>query len=110
MQPYLFPYIGYFQLISEVDVFVNYDDVAFIQQGWINRNRLKINDEARYFTVPLADASSFRSIRETMIATVPYESFRRKFFTTIKTAYGKAPFYRETLDILEAIPFGELIS
>ena len=103
MQPYLFPYIGYFQLINAVDVFVNYDDVAFIQQGWINRNRVKINGEARYFTVPLTDASSFRSIRETLVAAVPYESFRRKFFGTMKAAYGKAPFYRDTLNLLEAV-------
>jgi hypothetical protein len=103
MQPYLFPYIGYYQLISAVDEFVNYDDVAFIQQGWINRNRIKINGEARYFTVPLAAASSFRSIRETMVATLPYEAFRRKFFATINTVYGKAPFYRETLNLLEGV-------
>lgn len=103
MQPYLFPYIGYFQVIGAVDVFVNYDDVAFIQQGWINRNRLKVKDQARYFTVPLADASSFRSIRETMIATIPYRSFRRKFFATIKEVYGKAPHYGETLPLLEAV-------
>lgn len=103
MQPYLFPYIGYFQVLSAVDVFVNYDDVAFIQQGWINRNRIKINDEAHYFTVPLADASSFRSIRETMVAALPYGTFRRKFFATINTVYGKAPFYRETLNLLEAV-------
>ena len=103
MQPYLFPYIGYYQLINAVDVFVNYDDVAFIQQGWINRNRIKINGSAHYFTVPLADASSFRTIRETMVAAAPYESFRRKFFTTINTVYGKAPFYRETLNLLEII-------
>jgi len=103
MQPYLFPYIGYFQVIRAVDVFVNYDDVAFIRQGWINRNRIKIKDEARYFTVPLEDASSFRSIRETKVATAPYKSFRRKFFAAIHSAYGKAPFYRETLNLLEAV-------
>jgi hypothetical protein len=103
MQPYLFPYIGYYQLISAVDEFVNYDDVAFIQQGWINRNRVKINGEARYFTVPLAAASSFRSIRETMVATVPYEAFRRKFFATISTVYSKAPFYLEIRNLLEGV-------
>ncbi|MDZ7898224.1 MAG: WbqC family protein [Arcicella sp.] len=40
MQPYIFPYIGYFQLIKAVDKFVLYDDVNFINKGWINRNRI----------------------------------------------------------------------
>ena len=40
MQPYVFPYIGYFQLIQAADVFVFYDDVNYINKGWINRNRI----------------------------------------------------------------------
>ena len=40
MQPYFFPYIGYFQLINAADKFVIYDDVNYIKQGWINRNRI----------------------------------------------------------------------
>ena len=48
MQPYLFPYIGYFQLAAEVDKFVFYDDVNFIKNGWINRNRMVLGDQVRY--------------------------------------------------------------
>lgn len=40
MQPYFFPYLGYFQLVQAVDDFVFYDDVMFIKKGWINRNRI----------------------------------------------------------------------
>ena len=40
MQPYLFPYIGYFQLINYVDSFVLFDDIQFINKGWVNRNRI----------------------------------------------------------------------
>src|SRR5688572_21251521 len=103
MQPYLLPYIGYFQLISAVDTFVIYDDVAFIKQGWINRNRLKLGAEVRYFTVPLADASVNRSIRETRVAPGPYQQFRRKLFATLDTYYSKGAFYRETRRILDAV-------
>ncbi len=103
MQPYLFPYLGYFQLIRAVDVFVVYDDVAFIQQGWINRNRLKINGEARYFTVPLSDASSFRSIRDTQVAGAAYASFRRKFLATVDNVYRKAPFFAQTQGLLDQV-------
>ena len=40
MQPYFFPYIGYWQLINAVDVFVIYDDGRMITNGWIHRNRI----------------------------------------------------------------------
>ncbi len=39
MQPYFFPYIGYFQLIESVDLFVLYDNIKYTKKGWINRNR-----------------------------------------------------------------------
>ena len=68
MQPYLFPYIGYFQLLAQVDRFVFYDDVNFIKNGWINRNRLLLEGEPRYFTVPLRDASLFRKIRDVEVS------------------------------------------
>ena len=51
MQPYFFPYIGYFQLIKAVDKFIFYDDVNFIKNGWINRNRILVNKNANYLTV-----------------------------------------------------------
>lgn len=57
MQPYFFPYLGYFQLAAAVDRFVFYDDVNFIKNGWINRNRWCVNGSARYFTIPLAGVS-----------------------------------------------------
>ena len=64
MQPYIFPYIGYFQLINAVDKFVVYDDVAFINKGWINRNNVLVGGKASMFTIPLVGASQNRLIRE----------------------------------------------
>ena len=43
MQPYIFPYIGYYQLAGAVDKFVFLDDVNYINKGWINRNNIIIN-------------------------------------------------------------------
>ena len=45
MQPYFFPYIGYWQMINAVDRFVIYDDVNYIKGGWVNRNRILINSK-----------------------------------------------------------------
>jgi len=103
MQPYLFPYIGYFQLINAVDVFVVYDDVAFINRGWVNRNRILVNKTAHYFTVPLSGASQNNLINETDIAAELYAQFRKKFFATLKTSYGRAPFFCETVNLVEQV-------
>ena len=64
MQPYLFPYIGYFQMIHSVDIFVFYDDVNFINRGWINRNRILINSEPKFITMELLKASQNKLINE----------------------------------------------
>lgn len=57
MQPYLFPYIGYFQLIHAVDCFVLFDDVNYIVRGWVNRNRILAGEGDLLFTLPLCGAS-----------------------------------------------------
>ena len=62
MQPYFFPYIGYFQLMANVDTFVVFDDVSFINRGWINRNRINVNGSAHMITMPLRQASQNRLI------------------------------------------------
>jgi hypothetical protein len=53
MQPYFFPYLGYFQLMRAVDVFVIYDDVQYMKGGWINRNRILSNGRPSWFTLPV---------------------------------------------------------
>lgn len=54
MQPYFFPYIGYWQLIEAVDRFVLFDDAQYMRHGWVNRNRiLKPGGGWQYILVPL---------------------------------------------------------
>ena len=57
MQPYLFPYLGYYQLVHEVDKFVFYDDVTYIKRGYINRNSILSNNKAQRFTIPVPGMS-----------------------------------------------------
>ena len=64
MQPYLFPYIGYFQLLASVDEFVVYDNIQYTKKGWINRNRFLQNGEDAMFSLPLAKASDYLDVRE----------------------------------------------
>ena len=99
MQPYIFPYIGYFQLINAVDKFVIYDDVNFINRGWINRNRILVNGKDSLFTIPLKDASQNKLINE---IDVNWDAaWKNKFLKTIEQSYKKAPFYKEGLEIIE---------
>lgn len=103
MQPYLFPYLGYFQLIAAVDKFVFYDDVAFINRGWINRNRILIDGKARLFTVPLGQASQNRLICEIELSAAEYPRWKNKFLRTIDAAYSRAPQFRPTRALLHAV-------
>jgi len=101
MQPYFFPYIGYFQLINVVDKFVIYDDLTFIKQGWINRNKILADGNDFLFTVPLKKLSSYRLINETEISGIQH--WKKKIFKTIKYSYKKAPFFEETSQIIHRV-------
>lgn len=91
MQPYLFPYLGYFQLIAAVDKFVFYDDVNYIKNGWINRNRLCIGGVPQYLTVPLAGASPNQKINEVVVQADGV--WRKKAIERLRHAYSKAPHF-----------------
>ena len=103
MQPYLFPYLGYFQLIAAVDKFVLYDDVAFIKQGWINRNQILLNGQPYLFSVPLRGASSNRSIRDTEISAGEYPRWKDRFLKTIDLAYSRAPHFEATKQLVSSV-------
>jgi hypothetical protein len=103
MQPYLFPYAGYFQLIAVVDKFIFYDDVNFIKNGWINRNRLFLASDVRYFTVPLRGASPFKKINE--IAILPGNVWQKRIIDTVRQSYSKAPFFKEVDSLVSDILF-----
>jgi hypothetical protein len=101
MQPYIFPYIGYFQLISAVDIFVLYNDVNFIKKGWINRNNILLNGERHLFTIPCKDPSQNRLISETELA---FDSkARQKLLNTFSNAYKKAPHYNTVMPLIEEV-------
>lgn len=101
MQPYFFPYIGYFQLLAAVDRLVILDDVNFIKQGWINRNRILVDCLPFLFSIPLQQLSQFRKIHETRISSGTYA--RRKLLKTIEQAYRKAPHFESVYDLVRTV-------
>lgn len=103
MQPYIFPYIGYFQLIAAVDKLVIYDDVNFIKGGWINRNNVLLNKKNILFTVPLDKPSSSSLINETKINLKFYNIWRIKFLRSIEQSYKKAHWFNDVYPLIENI-------
>ena len=69
MQPYFLPYIGYWQLLNAVDTYILYDDVNYINRGWINRNRIMINGAPSYLTIPLNGARQNKKIQEIAVSS-----------------------------------------
>lgn len=96
MQPYFFPYIGYFQLMNVVDTWVNMDHATFINKGFMHRNTIAGNQIIR---LPLSGASQNLNTRE---IKVDYESNQlRKLLKTLEHHYGKAPYFKVAKMMLE---------
>lgn len=100
MQPYFFPYIGYFQLIETVDEFVIYDNIQYTKKGWINRNRLVQNGKDTLFSLPLKKDSDYLDIRDREIS----ESFSYlKFNAKVESAYRNAPYFSDVFPLIKNI-------
>jgi hypothetical protein len=100
MQPYLLPYIGYFQLLAAVDEFIVYDNIQYTKKGWINRNRLLENGRDAVFTLPITSASDYLDVRDRTIAT---EFKPQAMLQRFASAYGRAPFYAQTKPLLDEV-------
>ncbi len=101
MQPYIFPYLGYIQLIASSGSFVCYDDVNFIKQGWINRNRILVNGHPHTFTIPCKGISS-----NVFIHQVEVDYGKKEFSTFLKTlelSYRKSPFFKDVFPLIESL-------
>jgi len=100
MQPYFLPYIGYYQLIGSVDVFVVYDNIKYTKKGWINRNRLLSLGEPGTFSLPLKKGSDSLDVREREVAA---DFNRRKLLNQFRGSYEKAPHFDKIFPLLEKI-------
>lgn len=100
MQPYFFPYLGYFSLIKHTDEFILFDSVQFIRHGWIERNRiLKPNEGWQYIAVPLQKHNLSTIIQDIKINN--NEDWRTKIFAQLEHYKKKSPFYNETIDVVK---------
>lgn len=100
MQPYFSPYIGYFQLIKSVDVFVVYDNIKYTKKGWINRNRMLQNGTDVMFSLPIKNDSDSLHVCDRELAA---DFSRDKLLNQINSAYRRAPFFEQTFSLIESI-------
>lgn len=100
MQPYFFPYIGYFQLIASVDLFILYDNIKYTKKGWINRNRMLQNGKDVMFSLPMKNDSDYLDVCERELAA----DFKRdKLLNQFKGAYRHAPYFTQTYPLIEEL-------
>jgi hypothetical protein len=102
MQPYFVPYVGYFQLINSVDLFVVYDNIEFTKKGWINRNRIFVNGKDEYITLPLKKDSDYLHINQRFLSD-SFEQDKQKMLRKIKECYRKASNFQQAFALTEEI-------
>lgn len=100
MQPYFLPYVGYWQLIAQVDTFVVYDNLKYTKKGWINRNRILRNGKEAQFSIALKSASDFSLITQRELSN---EFDRRKLLNQFKEAYARSIYFSQVFTLLEEI-------
>lgn len=100
MQPYFFPYLGYFSLIKATDKFILFDTVQFIRHGWIERNRvLKPMEGWQYIAAPLEKKSLSTLIQDIEIKN--NEDWKGKLIRQLEHYKKRAPFFKETMQVIE---------
>ena len=102
MQPYFFPYIGYYNLIAQVDKFIVYDDIQFTKKGWINRNYLNSPSGPWLFSIPVTNISAIENIGQKQIAP---EFDRPKLVSRIEQNYQKLAKPEKLAKVKEIIDF-----
>jgi len=100
MQPYFFPYIGYFQLLSTVDALVVYDNLEFSRKGWIHRNRILVNGAPAYITLSLHHDSDYLFINSRFLSH-SYLKDNEKMLRRIEGAYKRAPYFHEVFQVIQ---------
>lgn len=98
MQPYLFPYLGYYQLVYHTEKFVFLDDVRFIKKGFIHRNTIRLDSQPHRFTLPIIHPSQNRFINEHL-----FVDDVKKIINLITTVYRKAPYFSQTMPLVADI-------
>ena len=98
LQPSYIPWIGYFEQILNVDIFIFYDDVQYTKNDWRNRNKIKTKDDSAWLTIPVKCMSN-QKINEVIIDNS--KIWQEKHLKSIKQYYSKSLYFEEIFPILK---------
>lgn len=102
LQPSYIPWRGYFHQIYQADLFIFYDDVQYDKHGWRNRNRIKTDQGLKWLTIPVYSSGAVSdSIPINRIRINWDKQWNASHWTTLKQAYGKAPYFSQMKPLLE---------
>lgn len=102
MQPYFFPYIGYWQLINAVDTFIIYDNIQFSKKGWFHRNNILLNGKKTLFSIPLKKDSDSLDVVDRFISDGADKEIS-KIIRQIEIGYKKAPYFKDVFPLIKEI-------
>jgi hypothetical protein len=100
MQPYFFPYIGYFKLIKNVDNFIFLIDVQYKKRSWISRNKIRSNNKNyQYININIERPKINSLISEVKIKPNWFEKFNKILLHTFGKKISTNPLYLKILSL-----------
>lgn len=107
MQPYFFPYLGYYQGIHSVDKYLLYDQVTYLKEGWVHRNRfLVVNGQPSYFMARLQQKSS--NMRLCEVKLDEKLNWRKKILHSVLYNYRRRPYFNEIYPLVERVVYANV--
>lgn len=95
-QPTFLPWVGWFDLADQVDLFIILDDVAFSKQSWQQRNRIRTRNGLEFLSVPVKTSGRLgQRIAECELVD---QLFVVKIVKSIQANYSKTPFYEANIN------------
>ena len=101
MQPTFLPWPGYFNLISSVDTFVFLDDAQLQKNSWHNRNRILVNQNPHWISVPVKREKLSQTIAKTKLDDS--QRWRSKHVKLLQQVYSKHPFSKDVLELCDIL-------
>lgn len=100
MQPYFFPYLGYFELIRRTNFWVVCDMVQYIARGWMNRNRILHPHGSgwQYINAPLQKHHQNSLIKDVLV--LQGRAWKDRLLRQLDHYRKKAPYYETVRDLV----------
>ncbi len=102
LQPGYLPWLGFFEQMSKVDIFVLYDDVQYDKQGWRNRNRIKTIHGYQWLTVPVFSKGRRKQlINQAKISST--STWNSKHLRSLETNYRQADYFDDLFPQIKSL-------